>query len=235
MMPRIVEGSRLWENFGMVSLGSGARTSPRPGRRGGAVVALLVAGLVLSGCAAPTNGFVETLPAPDPGIETPPAPDPEPSAEGVDDVVFESTQECLVGNWVVNNDTYAVYFSGNQEELSEVSVEGLATFTVDEEKYRMFFDDWEIRYTDASKKRVEVRNGSETVDYDLVAIDTIIVVEREDEIDRGLFSLDAEDGDPVALASDEVGYLPLDEAVLRCSATTLDVVTEFGTFSFGRL
>ena len=199
------------------------------------IVALVGVSLVVTGCVAPANGFVETLPAPDPGIETPPAPDPEPSADDVDEVVFDSTQECFVGNWALDNDAYALFFAGFQEELSLVSVNGLATLTVDGETYRMFFDDWEIRYTDAGKQRVEVRNGRETVDYDLAAIDTIIIVEREDEVDRGLFSLDGEDGDPVALASDEAGYLPLDDAVLRCTATTLDAVTEFGTFSFGRL
>ncbi len=217
----------------MIAVGSVASRTTRRVVRGG--VALVASSLLVTGCVAPSDGFVETLPAPDPGIETPPAPDPEPTAEEGDEVVFDSTQECLEGNWMLDNDKYAAFYVGYREGVSFVSASGLATFTVDDEKYRMFFDDWEIRYTDAGDQRIEVRNGSETVIYDLVPIDTIVVAEREEEIDLGVFSLVGGDGDPVALASSEQAFLPLDDAFLRCTASTLDAVTDFGTFSFGRL
>jgi hypothetical protein len=190
-------------------------------RWGSLAVAVMMLG-GLSGCEIPTPMAVSAE-EPEPFIETPPAPDPEPEEEVVvEEVFYASTAECMAGNWAVDNDTYGLFFQANDRRISAIEVRGSATMTIEGTQFRMFFEEWEIRYDTGEPAFLEVRNGSETVEFELGAGDVLTVVDREDETSFELFSLVGADGDLVGIASTDPGYLDLEGTSLTCTSDVLE-------------
>jgi hypothetical protein len=192
------------------------------GKYGLAVAAALVVVSSLAGCDIPTPMAVEPA-EPEPIIETPPAPDPEPEEEVVvEEVSYASTLECMAGNWQVDNDTYGLFYQANDRRVSAIEVRGVATMTIEGTQFRMFFEEWEIRYDTGEPSFLEVRNGNETVDFALSAEDVFELVDREDETIFELFSLVGEGGDLVAIASTDPGFLEVDASTVTCNSTVLE-------------
>ena len=191
-------------------------------KRWGLCVTVMMVGAGLSGCDVPTP---MAPPAEEPEIivETPPAPDPDPEEEAVvQEVFYATTSECMAGNWVVDNDIYGLFFQANDQRVSAIEVRGMATMTVEGSQFRMFFEEWEIRYDTGEPAFLEVRNGSETVDFQLDSANVVSVTEREDETSYELFSLIGEAGDLVAIASTDPGYLDIEGATVTCTGDLLE-------------
>jgi hypothetical protein len=196
----------------------------------------LMAVVVLSGCVPPGSGPVDTMPFVDSEIETPPAPDPDPIEEAVvDEVVFGSLSECLEGNWAVDNDAFAQFFAQTDDRVTSIDVSGVATIAVEGSRFRMFFDDWDIRYDTGEPSFLLVRGGNETVDFVLGDEDQLEVVERDDQIVFEMFALLGGDGEGVAIATNDPGFLPFDGATLACTASAVSVTVDGEAFILNRL
>lgn len=184
----------------------------------------LCAILPLVGCVMPVVPLVETAPFVDSDLETPPAPDPDPLEEAVvDEVVVDSLPECLQGNWVVDNDVFADFFARTDDRVTTIEVSGVATVLIEGSQLRMFFDEWDIRYETGDPSFLLARAGNETVDFVIRDDDVFEVVERDNQIVFGMFSLMSGDGEGVGIATTDPGYLPFDGAALACTAATLTV------------
>jgi len=200
-------------------------------------VALSVALLVgVSACADTSQQLVTTPPVDDTVIETPPLTDDDLDEEVMaDDVVFETVEKCLQGNWEVNNEAFGQYFADNDDRVVTIDVDGLATMTIEDATYRMFFDEWDIRYDTGDPSFLISRNGNETVQFAITEGRVLEVVERDDQVIIELFSIvGGGDGDAVAISTNDPGPLPLDGASLECSGTTLQVSVEGESFVFDR-
>jgi hypothetical protein len=193
----------------------------------------LVLVVALVGCVAPGDSLMETPPLPDVGIETLPAPDPIEDAVG-DEVVFDSLQECLEGYWVVDNDSFADFFVSTDDRVTNILMSGFASLTVEGNQFRMFFEEWDIQYETGDPSFLVVRDGNETVDFALQ--DAVLeVVERDDQIVFEMFTLQPGDGEAIAIATNDPGFLPLDGATLDCTTKTLVVEVDGGMFFFTRV
>lgn len=196
----------------------------------------LVAAFALAGCQDSFNETLTTPPFEGPLVETPPAPDPEPGDEAVfDEVVFDSTAQCLDGNWSANNEAYGNFFAQTDDDIIAVSVDGLATMTIDEDTFRVFFNEWDIRYDTGEPSFLITRNGNETVQFFLTDEDVLEVVERENAISLQMFSLIGGDGEALEMATDEADSLPMDGATVVCAASALEVYVDGQPFIFDRL
>jgi hypothetical protein len=192
--------------------------------------------IVVSGCIDPNSQLITTPPVEDPVIETAPLSDDDVEEEGIaEEVVFASIQECLQGNWEVNNDAFAEFFAETDDRVVAIDVEGLATMTIENGTYRMFFTEWDIRYDTGDPTFLESREGNETVQFVVSPDGVVEVVERDDQIIIELFSIVGEgDGEAIAIATNDPGPLPLDGSTLQCTATTLQVFVEQESFFFDR-
>lgn len=207
------------------------------GRRKGATLSFMATSfaLVLSvtACDIPRQDIVpETPPAPDPVVATPPAPDPEPE-EQAEEIIFLSTQACIEGAWEIDNDAYADYFALSAPDAEDIEVVGVVTVTFEPDRYRMFFEEWEIRST-VDEPQVLVRNGNDATEYVLSADDTLVLGAQEEDVRVDLFSVE-ENQQRIGIATTEKGPLDLAGAQLRCTVETLEVDTLTGVFLLNRL
>jgi len=191
---------------------------------------------VVSGCVG--SGIERSVPAAitEDFIETPPAPDPDP-AEQVEakEVAYSSTSECVRGNWVVDNEAFAEFFVRQDDRVVSAVADGLATVTFDEAGYRMYFDDFDIRYTTGDPEFLLSRAGNETAEIIIESGDVLGVVARDDQITLGLFSLIGEEGDAIAMAVRDPGFFPFDGARLVCGERELEVHARGDVFVLNRL
>jgi hypothetical protein len=172
----------------------------------------------------PVVPLVETAPFVDSDLETPPAPDPDPLEEAVfDEVVFDSLPECLQGNWAVDNDAFADFFARTDDRVTTIEVSGVATVLIEGSQLRMFFDEWDIRYETGDPAFLIARARNENIDFLIRDGDEFEVVERDNQIVFGIFSLMSGDGEGVGITTTDPGYLPFDGAALACTAATLTV------------
>jgi hypothetical protein len=192
--------------------------------------------LALTGCVDPNSQFMTTPPVDDPLIETSPLADDEVEEEVfVDEVFFDSIEECLQGNWEVNNDQFGAFFAGTDERVVSIDVSGLATMTIDADTYRMFFDNWGIQYDTGDPTFLISRTGNETVQFVVTEDGALEVVERDDQIALEFFSIiTGGDGEAIAIATNDPGPLPLEGSTLQCTGSTLEVFVEQESFLFDR-
>jgi hypothetical protein len=203
--------------------------------RSAAGVAVAIS-LVLTGCVDPNSQFVTTSPVEDPLIETSPLSDDEVEEEViVEAVLFDSIEECLQGNWEVNNDEFGAFFAQTDERVVSIDVSGLATMTIDDDTYRMFFDNWGIQYDTGDPTFLISRSGNETVQFVVTDDGTLEVVERDDQIALEFFSIiTGGDGEAIAIATTDPGPLPLEGSTLQCTGSTLEIFLEQESFLFDR-
>jgi len=192
--------------------------------------------LALSGCIDPGAQLATTPPVEDPVIETAPLTDDDVEEEVIpEDIVFASVEECLQGNWEVNNEAFAEYFAATDDRVVEIDVGGLATMTIEEDTYRMFFTDWDIRFETGDPTFLISRTGSETVQFVVVDDSVFEVVERDDQIIIELFSIvGGGDGEAIAIATNDPGPLPLEGSTLQCTGPTLEIVVDQASILFDR-
>lgn len=192
--------------------------------------------LVLSGCADSGTQVVTTPPVEDPVIETPPLTDDDLEEEVVvEDLVFDSLDECLQGNWAVDNESFGEYFRQTDERVVDIDVTGLATLTVEDDTYRMFFTDWEIRFDTGEPTFLISRNGNEAVQFVINDDSVLEVVERDDQVTLDEFSIvGSGDTEAIGIASSRPGPLPLEGATFQCTGTTLEVFVELDSFLLNR-
>jgi hypothetical protein len=173
----------------------------------------------------------------EPVAETAPVPEDAVEEEVVvEQVVFDSVDECLQGNWEINNEAFADFFARTDDRVVSVNVSGLATMTVDGDTYRMFFEEWSIQYDTGDPTFLISRNGSETVQFAMTPDSALDVVEQDDQVTLELFSIiEGGDGEAIAIATNDPGPLPLDASTLQCSPTTLEVFVEQESFLLDRL
>lgn len=189
--------------------------------------------MALTGCEIPKQDIIpETPPAPDPVVATPPAPDPEPE-EQAEEISYPSTQACIEGAWEIDNASYVDYYALGNPEEQDIEVAGLVTVTFEPDRYRMFFEEWEIRST-LDKPQVVVRNGNDATNYVLSEDDTLVLGEQEEDVRVDLFEVQ-ENQQRLGIATTERGPLDLAGAQLRCTAETLEVDTVTGVFLLNRL
>ena len=200
-----------------------------------AVVALAIS-MAVAGCVDPGLQFVATAPVEDPLVETAPLTDDDVEEEViVDEVLFDSIGECLQGNWELSNEEFGAFFAHLDERVVSIDVSGLATMTIDEDIYRMFFENWSIQYDTGDPTFLISRSGSETVQFLITPDGALEVVARDDLITLELFSIvDGGDGEAIAIATSDPGPLPLAESTLQCSADTLEAFVEQESFLFDR-
>ncbi len=203
--------------------------------RGVAVVGALTLGL--SGCVDPSSQLATTPPADDPLVETMPLSDDEVEEDiPVVEIVFDTIEECLQGNWQINNDAFGDFFARTDERVVNINVAGLATMTVEDDTYRMFFDNWAIQYDTGDPTFLISRDGSETVQFVITADNVMEVAQADDQINLELFSIiGGGDGEGIAIATSDPGPLPLDGATLQCTGSALEVFVEQESFLFDRL
>ena len=203
--------------------------------RGLAVVGALTLGL--SGCVDPSSQLATTPPADDPLVETMPLSDDEVEEDiPVVEIVFDTIEECLQGNWQINNDAFGDFFARTDERVVNINVAGLATMTVEDDTYRMFFDNWAIQYDTGDPTFLISRDGSETVQFVITADNVMEVAQTDDQINLELFSIiGGGDGEGIAIATSDPGPLPLDGATLQCTGSALEVFVEQESFLFDRL
>lgn len=201
------------------------------------VAAWLISAVSLTGCVEPGEQLMTTLPGDDFVVETQPVADEELEEEVVlDEVVFATVEECLQGNWEVNNEAFGAYFAQGDDRVVDIDVAGLATLTIEDDTYRMFFEDWGIRYETGDPLFLLNRNGNETVQFEVTPEGVLEVLERDDQIVLEFFSLVGDDGfELIAIATNDPGPLPIDGATLQCTANTLQVFVDGANFSFDRL
>ena len=199
----------------------------------GAAVATLLA---LTGCVNSGSQLVTTAPLEEPLFETPPLADDAVEEEViVEEVFFDSIEECLQGNWEVNNDQFGAFFAGTDERVVTINVSGLATMTIDDDTYRMFFDDWSIQYDTGDPTFLLSRTGNETVQFVVTEDGALEVLERDDQIALEFFSIiSGGDGEAIAIATNDPGPLPLEGATLQCAGSSLEVFVEQESFLFDR-
>lgn len=203
--------------------------------RGVAVVGALTLGL--SGCVDPSSQLATTPPADDPLVETMPLSDDEVEEDiPVVEIVFDTIEECLQGNWQINNDAFGDFFARTDERVVNINVAGLATMTIEDDTYRMFFDNWAIQYDTGDPTFLISRDGSETVQFVITADNVMEVAQADDQINLELFSIiGGGDGEGIAIATSDPGPLPLDGATLQCTGSALEVFVEQESFLFDRL
>ena len=190
----------------------------------------------VSGCIDPQMQLATTPPAEDPVIETAPLSDDE-VEEDVDfeEIVFGSVEECLQGNWEVDNDAFGQFFAQTDDRVAAIDVDGLATMTIENGTYRMFFDEWDIRYDTGEPTFLITRNGNETVQFVVNQDGVMEVVERDDQINIELFSIVGDgDGEAIAISINDPGPLPLEGATLQCTGETLEAFVDLESFLFVR-
>ena len=189
--------------------------------------------LSLTACEVPKQDIIpETPPAPDPVVATPPAPDPEPE-EQAEEITYPSTQACIEGAWEMDNASYADYYALSNPDAQDIEVVGVVTVTFEPDRYRMFFEEWEIRST-LDEPQVVVRNGNDATQYVLSFDDVLVLGEQEEDIRVDQFLVE-ENEQRLGVATTERGPLDLAGAQLRCTVETLEVDTIDGVFLLNRL
>ena len=197
------------------------------------VVASVVVLMALTGCEIPRQDIIpETPPAPDPVVATPPAPDPEPE-EQAEEITYPSTQACIEGAWEIDNASYVDYFALSNPDAQDIEVVGVVTVTFEPDRYRMFFEEWEIRST-LDEPQVVVRNGNDATQYVLSFDDVLVLGEQEEDVRVDQFLVE-ENQQRLGVATTEKGPLDLAGAQLRCTVETLEVDTIDGVFLLNRL
>ena len=205
-------------------------------RIGGLVSLAIAVGLGLAGCVDPESQLVTTAPVDDTLIETAPLPDDDVEEEFVvDEIVYASVEECLQGNWEVNNEAFGHFFARTDERVVTINVSGLATMAVENDGYRMFFDNWSIQYDTGDPTFLITRTGNESVQFVITPDSAMEFVEQDDQVVLELFSiLGGGDGDAVAIATNDTGPLPMEGSILQCTSATLEVFVEQESFLFDR-
>jgi hypothetical protein len=190
----------------------------------------------VSGCVDPGTQLATTPPVDDFVLETPPLTEEELEEDAVaDDVVFGSIEECLQGNWEVDNGGFAQFFVATDDRVQEIDVTGLATMTIENDTYRMFFTEWNIQFDTSDPTFLISRSGNETVQFLVDDAGVLTVVERDDQVTVEEFNIvRGGDGDAIPIASSRQGPLPLEGAGLQCTGTTLEVSVESDSFVFNR-
>ena len=205
--------------------------------RMGRIAAVVFAGVVLlSGCIDPNTQLATTPPVEDTLIETAPLSDDEVEEEVVvEDVVFDSVEECLQGNWELNNEAFGHFFARTDERVVSIDVSGLGTMAIEGDGFRMFFDNWSIQYDTGDPTFLITRTGNETVQFVITSDGAMEFVEQDDQVVLELFSiLGGGDGDAVAIATNDPGPLPLEGSTLQCTGPSLEVFVEQESFLFDR-
>jgi hypothetical protein len=220
-------------NMGWVKTPWDNSVTGRMGRMCALATALIVG---LSGCVDPNSQLETTPPVEDPLVETAPLTDEEVEEDViVEKIVYASVEECLQGNWDVNNEVFGEFFAQTDERVVAIDVSGLATMTIEDDTYRMFFEEWEIRYDTGEPIFLVSRSGNETVQFAITPDGVMEIVDRDDQVVLELFSvIGGDDGDVVAIATNDPGPLPFDGATLQCTADTLEVFVERESFLFDR-
>ena len=202
----------------------------------GAVGIAAAISLALTGCVNPNSQLMTTPPVDDTIIETTPLADDEVEEEVlVEEVLFDSIEECLQGNWEINNDQFGAFFAQTDDRVVSIDVSGLATMIIDDDTYRMFFENWGIQYDTGDPTFLISRAGSETVQFVITEDGALQVVERDDQIALEFFSIiTGGDGEAIAIATSDPGPLPLEGSTLQCTGSTLEVFIEQESFVFDR-
>jgi hypothetical protein len=203
----------------------------------GSVCALAFAlALGLTGCIDPNSQFAATPPVDDFVVETEPLADDAVEEEvSVDEIVYASVEECLQGNWEVNNEAFGEFFAQTDERVVSIDVSGLATMAIEGDTYRMFFENWSIQYDTGDPTFLLARAGSETVQFSITPDASIEFVEQDDQIVLEFFSIvGGGDGEAIAIATSDPGPLPLDGSTLQCTHSSLEVFVEQESFFFDR-
>ena len=198
------------------------------------VIALAVG---LSGCSGQRPQLVTTPPVEDPVVETAPLSDDDFEEEViVEDIVYDSIEECLEGSWAIDNVAFGQFFAQSDDRIVAIDVEGVATMAIEGDTFRMFFEEWDIRYDTGDPTFLISRNGNETIQFVVTPDNVFEVVERDDQILLELFSIvGAGDGEGIAIATNDPGPLPLEGATLQCTSAALEVFVEQDSFLFVRL
>ena len=205
-------------------------------RLGGLVVVGLAAVWGLAGCVDPNTQLATTPPIDEFMVETAPLSDDDVEEEVVvEDIVFDSVEECLQGNWEVNNEAFGHFFARTDERVVTIDVSGLATMAIDDDTFRMFFENWSIQYDTGDPTFLITRSGNETVQFVITPDGAMEFVEQDDQIVLELFSIiGGGDGEAIAIATNDPGPLPLEGSTLQCTAATLEVFVEQESFLFDR-
>ena len=190
----------------------------------------------LAGCVDPNSQLATTPPADDFVVETAPLTDDDVEEEVVlEDIVFDSVEECLQGNWEVNNEAFGHFFARTDERVVTINVSGLATMVIEDDTYRMFFDTWSIQYDTGDPTFLITRTGNDTVQFVITPDGAMEFVEQDDQVALELFSIiGGGDGDAIAIATNDPGPLPLDGSTLQCTGPSLEVFVEQESFLFDR-
>jgi hypothetical protein len=202
----------------------------------GAVAVAVVVALGLSGCIDPNSQFATTPPVDDFVVETEPLPDDAVEEEViVEDIVYANVEECLQGNWEINNEAFGEFFARTDERVVSITVSGLATMAIEGDSYRMFFEEWSIQYDTGDPTFLLARAGNETVQFSITPDGAMEFLEQDDQIVLEFFSIvDGGDGEAIAIATSEPGPLPLDGSTLQCTGASLEVFVEQESFFFDR-
>ena len=205
-------------------------------RIAGIVAVVFAGGMVLSGCIDPNTQLATTPPVEDTLIETAPLSDDDVEDNVVvGDIVFDTAEECLQGNWELNNEAFGDFFARTDERVVSIDVSGLGTMAIEGDGYRMFFDNWSIQYDTGDPTFLITRTGNETVRFVITSDGAMEFVEQDDQVALELFSiLDGGDGDAIAIATNDPGPLPLEGSTLQCTGPTLEVFVEQESFFFDR-
>ena len=198
------------------------------------VIALAVG---LSGCSGQGPQLVTTPPVEDPVVETAPLSDDDFEEEViVEDIVYDSLEECLQGSWAIDNVAFGQFFAQSDDRIVAIDVEGVASMAIEGDTFRMFFEEWDIRYDTGDPTFLISRNGNETVQFAITPDNVVEVVERDDQILLELFSIvGAGDGEGIAIATNDPGALPIEGSTLQCTSASLEVFVEQNSFLFVRL
>ena len=133
----------------------------------------------------------------------------------------------------MDNASYADYYALSNPDAQDIEVAGVVTVTFEPDRYRMFFEEWEIRST-LDEPQVVVRNGNDATQYVLSFDDVLVLGEQEEDIRVDQFLVE-ENQQRLGVATTERGPLDLAGAQLRCTVETLEVDTIDGVFLLNRL
>lgn len=205
-------------------------------RMNGLVAVGIAAVVGLVGCVDPNTQLAATPPVDEFVVETAPLTDDEVEEEVIlEDIVFASTEECLQGNWEVNNDAFGHFFARTDERVVTINVSGLATMVIEDDSYRMFFDSWSVQYDTGDPTFLISRDGSDTAQFVIGPDGVMEFVEQDDQVVLELFSIiGGGDGEAIAIATSDPGPLPLDGATLQCTGPSLEVFVDQESFLFDR-
>ena len=198
------------------------------------MVTALVA-VAVSGCVDPNSQLATTPPVDDFVVETEPLSDDEVEEDVFfEDIVFDSVEECLQGNWEVNNDAFGHFFARTDERVVTIDVSGLAAMVIEDDTYRMFFDSWSIQYDTGDPTFLITRDGNDTAQFVVTEDGAMEFVDQDDQVILELFSIVGGDGGAIAIATNDPGPLPLEGSTLQCTGPTLEVFVEQESFLFDR-